>query len=742
MNSAIVVGCAGYEDPDIAPLRYAARDAANVAVALREACGVPPENLIVLHDDVLDPRLRPTRSNILRQVIRASADSTPDGVLFFFFSGHGFSSPHGTHFLLPVDCLRDAIEETALRFDTLVGYLGRAAAPHTVLMLDACRNVVEGGKSVLAPQPVDVAALCPPGLVSLCSCEPGRVSYEADGLEAGIFSAALCEALSDIGRCRTVYELDTYLAKRVPQLTAANGKPRQVPFSRVEPLSAQHLEIVSGAKSSLWRGMTPIGSEIRPRRTPRMAEPVSADALAIDFGTSYSLVATVGADRRPVVVPGPDGRLLIPSVVSFQSNLDYFVGATAQENERVRPHATIRHMKRALGSGETYDIDGRSITPELAASLVIRSLRRNAEEALGSPVTRCLASYPANFNRAQIAALRTAFDLAGLEVTRLVGEPNLAGLGLNLQREATWLVIDLGGGTFDVALLESGDGLAEIRAASGSNAVGGLDFDRALVDHASRILHEEHGLPDAVIVGVRPLIQQEAERAKRELGRGSTATLMLDNLPDPQRGTRDVAIDVDRAQFRRLTAPLNQQIRATIERVIAAAPESGPPDAVVLAGQGAKIFTVGEVLFELQLAGKLTDHHPDTAVVRGGALHAGVLAGLVKQSLLLDVVAYGVAVRCQQLPGTGTGVIALDPTMNTELSHLIGANTFTPTRSALSFRLEGGAERDHLIEFVEVRHDGVHPMPEHDLHASAGLVNVYADFDSNQTLRTWFEADA
>src|SRR5262245_37772730 len=179
MNRAVVVGCSAYEDAGIAPLRYAHRDAIRVALLLQESCGVADADLVLLHDGLTDPQSRPTRSNLVRQLTRLGERGSSDGILFFFFSGHGFQGDDNVQYLLPIDAVRAAIEDTALRFDSIVRYLDRSDTRHMIFFLDACRNVIQGGKAATADaSPVDVNALCPPGLVSFCSCSPGHVSYE------------------------------------------------------------------------------------------------------------------------------------------------------------------------------------------------------------------------------------------------------------------------------------------------------------------------------------------------------------------------------------------------------------------------------------------------------------------------------------------------------------------------------------------------------------------------------------
>ncbi|MFY1689131.1 Hsp70 family protein [Plantactinospora sp. WMMB782] len=750
MNRALVVGCSDYEDPDIAPLRYADRDAARVAEVLRETCGVDSDSLVVLHDGLPDRRMHPTRTNLLRHLTRLT-HSGGDGVLFFYFSGHGFQAQDNTHYLLPIDCVRDAIEETALRFDLIVRYLGAASAPHLVLLLDACRNVVDGGKALPELSNVDVDALCPPGVVTFCSCQPGAVSYEAEAIKSGVFTQALCEAFSDQCRCRTVYELDTYLARRVPEIATGEGKPRQVPHSRVEPLGVQQLEMVSEQKRNEWRAATPIGAEQRRRRVPQTFNSGTDPLIAIDFGTSYAIASYCREDGVVELIPGTDGRPLVPSVLHFLPGLDYLVGAAAVEADHYRPAATIRHVKRDLGATVSYEIDGRSIAPELAASLIIRSIRRNAEEALGTPVRRCLAARPANFTRRQTAALERAFALADLDVLRMVGEPNIASV-LNASHtsetayweEQNFLVVDLGGGTFDVALVEGGEGVAEIKAAAGSNVVGGLDFDLAVVRYAEGQLRERHGWTGELPFSLRSALRREAERAKRDLGRRESTSLLLPDLDYGDRGLQDVSIELDRDTFRRITDELNEVVRETLVKPFANQLYGVPIEnwlraggKVVLAGQGGKIFTVREQIDQALPGAPVLSEFQETAVIHGLGRYTGVLTGRVKDVLLLDALGFGVGFRCKSIhPGTG----ARDPghcrlshefTDNTEVYPLIDPATTIPTKRSETIQLVGRAGTPHILELVELPTAGGDVFGRAEIRATGREVLVTADVDAN-----------
>ncbi|MER6792876.1 Hsp70 family protein [Amycolatopsis mediterranei] len=744
-----MVGCAGYEDPDIAPLRHAQTDAARVADTLRTVCGVEDSELVVLHDNM--PRThQPTRTNVLRHLTRMAADPRDDGILYFFFSGHGFQAGDNSQYLLPIDCVRAAVEDTALRFDTVVRYLGAAAAPHVVLFLDACRNVLDGGRSVSSSLPrIDVDALCPPGVVSFCSCRPGRVSYEIDAIRSGVFTEALCSAFGSVGRCRTIHELDAYLSVQVPALAKAHGKPEQRPHSRVEPLGVQHLEVVSEQTLNQWRATTPIGAERRTRRVAPVvpAGTVEDPLLAIDFGTSYSVVSWYRPEGDVALIPGPDGRPLVPSVLHFLPDMDYLVGTAAVEATPYRPTSTIRHAKRDLGRSVDYLIEGRSIEPVLAVGLILRSLRRNAEEALGSPVRRCIASHPANFTLRQIDTLEKAFELAGLTVTRMIGEPNAASL-LTLmatpEAEQDYLVVDLGGGTFDVALVEAGEGVAEVRAVAGSNEVGGLDFDDVMVAYAEEQLRTVHGWGGELTSTVRDKLRREAERAKRDLGYRDATTMLLTDLDDVSRGLVDISIEIDRTQFRRLTAELNKSVRATLDTVftrlafgesVSAWVERGGK--VMLAGQGTKIFTVSEQITAVVPGAEVVSNFQETAVAHGLGTQAGVLTGFQKTFLLLNALSFGVGVL---VSGTDGRICSLSPHAedNKEVLTMIDPSRTIPTKRTEFLRLTGKRGVAHEITIIEIPRSSGLVFGSVSLVAAKGDISITVDVDANSIVRLTF----
>lgn len=649
VHVGVAIGCSRYDDPRVADLKYAHEDAARFAGTLTSVAGVAHRDMLVLHDGVGSPRLLPTRSNVLRTLASLATFPEPIDTLHFFFSGHGYHSwADGSDYLMVVDSIAEAMEETSLRFELLLRLIKGSGARHTVLYLDACRSSIAGGKSAESTL-AHVQDLCPPGMVSFCSCEPGAVSYEADELGGGVFTAALTEGLSEAGRCVTVQDLDAYLRVAVPDLSRRTGKPTQHAHTRVEPLPMRDLEIVEPRTRNSWRLETTFGAELRPRR-PQVPAAADDPLVAMDFGTSYSAIAFTEESGEVRLVKGGDQRVLVPSVVSFTPDLDYRVGTGAIEMESYAVERTVRHVKRQLGTGKLVPVGDRSVTPEAVAALVIGSLKTSAEEVLGVPVRRCIASYPANFGIRQTNALLRAFQLAGIRVDRMVGEPNIATTLLYAARpdlqDATVLVVDLGGGTFDVAVAELDDGVAEIRSVAGINELGGLDYDEAILGHLRRRLVARHS---GLLLGEQVVseLRREAERAKRALTTHDQARVVVRDL-ETDDGLEDVEVIVTRDAVRLAVAYLDEQVTRVVRAALdSVAIEPSDVDVVLLSGQGAKIFTVAEVIRALAPRAEVVDQFQELAVVRGLATYANVLTGRDTGLLLLDVAHRGIGFRAR-----------------------------------------------------------------------------------------------
>ncbi|MFF3500476.1 Hsp70 family protein [Streptomyces sp. NPDC003247] len=714
MNVAVAVGCSRYEDEDIADLRFAHRDALRMRDTLAASMDIPPDAVFAFADGLAEAL--PTRHNVLRTLSKLATHATgPIDRLFFFFSGHGFhSTVDGNDYLITRESITSALEETSLRFDLLVRMLRATGAAHVVLLLDACRTAVAGGKSLFpAATKVDVEKLCPPGMVSFCSCAPGTSSYESDRLESGIFSQALHEAFGDEGRCVTVGQLDAYLTDRVPGLARQYEKPLQRPYSRVEPAALVDLELVSPRKRNEWRASAGVGEEIRRRSVVRGGNPEIPDPaiFAIDFGTTTSVIGVPDSDGQVHLLPAGDGRKLVPSVVTFLPDLSYLVGSHAVELEHFSPGRTVRAVKRHLGTDWVLSLDGKELSPELLASLVIRSLRGNAEDALGRLPQDAVVAYPANFSIRQANSLLRAFELAGLRVTRMVGEPNVAAYLLLVDRpdwEGIALVVDLGGGTLDIAVVESGDGVIEVKSVYGDNHLGGLDFDAAL---AARLKRRLFAWNSAVVfdTALEAQILEEAERAKQLLTTDQSAVVVIRDI---EVGSQVVShrFTVDRAEFRDVCEELTARFAYVARTAIDDAWGRPDIDVVLLTGQGGKTFTVREALERLLPDVEFIELYQEFAVCHGLAMQAGVLQGLQKDVLLLDMSHRGIGIRCTPVQGpgpqgTGDGQgphrQRKEPFGDGGSHVLVDRLTTIPTRRSEHFVFEGARGADVVIPVIE-----------------------------------------
>jgi uncharacterized caspase-like protein len=258
MNVVFAVGCRRYDDPEVAALKYAHRDAQRFAEAVASAQNPDDTEVFLLHEEQENTLFHPTRGNILRLLSRgARRDKSVElDFLYFFFSGHGFRSQEDdTDYLFATDSSASALEDTAISSVTLEKYIRRWEAKYTVLFIDACRAAAEGGKSIPIENAskIDVDSLCPSGMVTFCSCQPGQTSYEADAISSGVFTEGIFRALGDEGRRSTIEQLDTYLTDQIPRISTECGMPTQIPYSRVEPLAVRNALIVSQRVRRAWQ---------------------------------------------------------------------------------------------------------------------------------------------------------------------------------------------------------------------------------------------------------------------------------------------------------------------------------------------------------------------------------------------------------------------------------------------------------------------------------------------------------
>ncbi len=366
-------------------------------------------------------------------------------------------------------------------------------------------------------------------------------------------------------------------------------------------------------------------------------------AVGIDLGTTNSVVAVLEGGE-PTVIANAEGSRTTPSVVAFARNGEVLVGQPAKNQAVTNVDRTIRSVKRHMGDNDwKVEIDGKKYTPQEISARILMKLKRDAEAYLGEDVTDAVITVPAYFNDAQRQATKEAGQIAGLNVLRIVNEPTAAALAYGLdkgEKEQTILVFDLGGGTFDVSLLEIGDGVVEVRATSGDNNLGGDDWDQRIVDWLVEKFKQSHGIDLTKDKMAMQRLREAAEKAKIELSASQSTSINLPYITvDADKNPLFLDEQLTRAEFQKITSDLLDRTRAPFQAVIKDAGISvNDIDHVVLVGGSTRMPAVTELVKELT-GGKDPNKgvNPDEVVAVGAALQAGVLRGEVKDVLLLDV---------------------------------------------------------------------------------------------------------
>ncbi len=458
-----------------------------------------------------------------------------------------------------------------------------------------------------------------------------------------------------------------------------------------------------------------------------------AKVVGIDLGTTNSVVAVMEGGE-PMVIPNAEGSRLTPSVVAFTKTGERLVGQLAKRQAVVNPDRTIASIKRKMGTNDRVAIDGKQYTPQEISAMILAKLKTDAEKYLGSPVTQAVITVPAYFNDSQRQATKDAGQIAGLEVLRIINEPTAASLAYGLDKKSaeTILVFDLGGGTFDVSVLEVGDGVFEVKATSGDTHLGGDDYDRRIVDWVADEFAREEGIDLRKDKQALQRLLEAAEKAKVELSSVVQTEINLPFITADQNGPKHLIKTITRSRFEELTDDLTQRCVGPFKRALADAKLTEKDiNEVVLVGGSTRMPVIQQLVKSLSGKDPHQGVNPDEVVAVGAAIQAGVLMGEVKDVVLLDVTPLSLGI--ETLGGVNTVLIPRNTTIPTAKSETF--STAEDGQTAVDIHVSQGERpmaRDNM-SLARFRLEGIPPSPRglpqievtFDIDAN-GIINVHA----------------
>jgi len=459
------------------------------------------------------------------------------------------------------------------------------------------------------------------------------------------------------------------------------------------------------------------------------SEKISGATIGIDLGTTFSAVAVLEGGK-PNIITNSEGTRTTPSVIHIKDG-EVIVGQVARNQSIIDPLHTIRSVKRKMGTNEKIEVDGTEYTPEQMSAMVLQKLKRDAESYLGQPVKNAVITVPAYFNDSQRQATKNAGEIAGLNVLRIINEPTAASLAYGMDKqdkEHTVLVFDFGGGTFDVSILELGDGIFEVKSTSGDNFLGGDDVDQIIIDFLIDNFRNSAGIDLNNDATAMQRLKDAAEKAKIELSTKMKVEISIPFITADQNGPKHIKEELTRAKFEELISAILKRLETPVKKALT---DSGLSvekiDKLIFVGGSTRIPAVQELV--KKLIGKEGDKsvNPDEAVALGAAIQAGVLAGDIKDVLLLDVTPLTLGI--ETLGGVFTSLIDRNSTIPTKKSQIF--STAADNQTAVTIRVGQGERPMFTDNKVLGQFDlvGIPPAPR-----GVPQVEVTFDIDANGIL--------